>query len=202
MGALVGDFMGIDINRLGPEAQKQALAKLLEQKAVKQSKYHNEKATRTMPNGEIRTFDSLREARRYDHLRMLYEAGAIQDLRLQQTFTLQEGYVAADGETVRPITYKADFVYTTLVEVKSSEEELFEAEKSYMFHSIAEYSKMPGHRPPYKGELGELGGFVFCKDGRICKESSVIEDVKGMKTDKYRMKYKMMLEHGYKITEV
>ncbi len=139
--------MGIDINRLGPAAQKQALQKLLQQKAVKQSKYHNEKATRTMPNGEIRTFDSLREARRYDHLRMLYEAGAIQDLRLQQTFTLQEGYVAADGEIVRPITYKADFVYS--------------------------------------------------QDGK-----PVIEDVKGVRTDKYRMKYKMMLEHGYKITEV
>lgn len=139
--------MGIDINSLGPEAQKQALQKLLQQKAAKQSKYHNEKATRTMPNGEIRKFDSLREARRYDHLRMLYEAGAIQDLRLQQTFTLQEGYVTADGETVRPITYKADFMYVQ-------------------------------------------NGKTF------------IEDVKGMKTDKYRMKYKMMLEHGYKITEV
>lgn len=139
--------MGIDINRLGPSAQKQALEKLLQQKSIKKSKYHNEKATRTMPNGELRTFDSLREARRYDHLRMLYEASAIQDLRLQQTFTLQEGYVTADGETVRPITYKADFVY-------------------------------------------------------IQNGKTVIEDVKGVKTDKYKLKYKMMLEHGYKITEV
>ena len=139
--------MGIDINRLGPAAQKQALAKLIAQKADKQSKYHNQKSTRTMPNGEIRTFDSLREARRYDQLRALYEAGKIQDLRLQQTFTLQEGYVAADGETVRPITYKADFVYKI--------------------------------------------------NGR-----TIIEDVKGVRTDKYRMKYKLMLEHGYKITEV
>ena len=139
--------MGIDINRLGPAAQKQALAKLIGQKAAKQAKYHNQKAIRTMPNGESRTFDSIREARRYDQLRMLYEAGTIQDLRLQQTFTLQEGYVTAEGETVRPITYKADFVY-------------------------------------------QLNG------------KSVIEDAKGMKTDKYRMKYKMMLEHGYKITEV
>lgn len=139
--------MGIDINRLGPAAQKQALAKLVGQKAVKQAKYHNQKATRTMPNGEIRTFDSLREARRYDQLRVLYEAGAIQGLRLQQTFTLQEGYVTAEGETVRPITYKADFVY-------------------------------------------QLNG------------KTVIEDAKGMKTEKYRMKYKMMLQHGYKITEI
>ena len=139
--------MGIDINRLGPAAQKQALAKLIGQKAAKQAKYHNQKAIRTMRNGEIRTFDSIREARRYDQLRALYEAGTIQGLRLQQTFTLQEGYVTAEGETVRPITYKADFVY-------------------------------------------QLNG------------KPVIEDAKGMKTDKYRMKYKMMLEHGYKITEV
>lgn len=194
--------MGIDINRLGPAAQKQALAKLIGQKAAKQAKYHNQKAIRIMPNGEIRTFDSIREARRYDQLRTLYEAGTIQDLRLQQTFTLQEGYVTAEGETVRPITYKADFVYNALVEVKTNDEELFEAEKSNIFRSIAEYSKMPGHRPPYKNELGEMGGFVFCKDGLVCKQTLVIEDAKGMKTDKYRMKYKMMLEHGYKITEV
>lgn len=103
--------MGIDINRLGPAAQKQALAKLMGQKAAKQEKYHNEKAVRTMPNGLPRTFDSQREARRYDELRMLYEAGEIQDLRLQANFTLQEGYVAADGEVVRPIVYKADFQY-------------------------------------------------------------------------------------------
>ena len=55
--------------------------------------------------------------------------------------------MAADGETVRPITYKADFVYL--------------------------------------------------QDGK-----NVIEDVKGVRTDKYKLKYKMMLEHGYKITEV
>ena len=113
----------------------------------KVNKYRNTPTTRVTPSGAVLHFDSQKEARRYDHLRMLYEAGAIQDLRLQQTFTLQEGYVAADGETVRPITYKADFVYV--------------------------------------------------QNGK-----TVIEDVKGVRTDKYRMKYKMMLEHGYKITEV
>lgn len=138
--------MAIDISRLSEKAQRQILEKL-NGKAPRQSKYHNVKATRTMPNGTVRTFQSHREAHRYDYLRMLYEAGKIQDLRLQQTFTLQEGYVTADGETVRPITYKADFVYV--------------------------------------------------KDGK-----TIIEDAKGAKTDKYRMKYKMMLDHGYKITEV
>lgn len=103
--------MGIDISRLGPAAQKQALAKLLGQKEAKRAKYGSRKAARTMPNGESRTFDSQREARRYDQLRMMYEAGMISDLRLQQRFTLQEGYVAADGEVVRPVVYIADFRY-------------------------------------------------------------------------------------------
>ena len=103
--------MGLDIKRLGPVAQKQIAAKLAGQAAAKRAKYGNEKAVRTMPNGLPRTFDSQREARRYDELRALYEAGAIRDLRLQVNFTLQEGYVAADGEVVRPIVYKADFRY-------------------------------------------------------------------------------------------
>ena len=103
--------MGIDINRLGPEAQKQALAKLLEQKAVKQSKYRNEKATRTMPNGEIRTFDGLREARRYDFLIERERRGEIRDLRLQVDFTLQEAYTDMEGHRVRAIRYRADFTY-------------------------------------------------------------------------------------------
>ena len=100
--------MGIDVNRLGPAAQRQALAKLI---GKKKSKYNSKKAVRVMPNGKQRTFASQREARRYDTLSALLKAGAIRDLRLQQTFTLQESYVTAEGEAVRAITYKADFTY-------------------------------------------------------------------------------------------
>ena len=102
--------MGIDHRMLGEAAQRQILAKL-QGKPTKQTKYHNEKATRRMPNGEVRTFDSQREAGRYDELALLLKAGNIRDLRLQQTFTLQESYVTADGDVVRGIVYKADFVY-------------------------------------------------------------------------------------------
>ena len=186
--------MGLDIKCLGPAAQKQIAAKLAGQAAAKRAKYGNEKAVRTMPNGLPRTFDSQREARRYDELRELYEAGVIRDLRLQVNFTLQEGYVAADGEVVRPIVYKADFVYNTLVEIRTSEKELFEAEKRDMFHSIAEYSNISGHRTPYTGELGELGEFVFCDKGRICREKLIAEDVKGVRTPEYQMKKKLMQE--------
>lgn len=98
----------MDISRLSESAQRQILAKIGQQK---KSKYRNEKATRRMPNGTIRTFDSQREARRYDELVLLLKAGKISDLRLQQTFTLQEGYISAYGDAVRALTYKADFVY-------------------------------------------------------------------------------------------
>ena len=101
--------MRIDVTRLSPAAQRQILGKVL---AEKESKYHNRKAVRMMPNGTQRTFDSQKEARRYDELSALLRAGKIRDLRLQPTFTLQESYVTAEGETVRAITYKADFVYT------------------------------------------------------------------------------------------
>lgn len=102
--------MGIDPRMLGEVAQRQILAKL-QGKQYKPPKYHNEKASRRMPNGEIRTFDSQREARRYDQLVLLLKVGQIKDLRLQQTFTLQESYVTAEGNVVRGIVYKADFVY-------------------------------------------------------------------------------------------
>lgn len=134
----------MDISRLSESAQRQILAKIGQQK---QSKYRNQKATRRMPNGTIRTFDSQREARRYDELVLLLKAGKISDLRLQQTFTLQEGYISASGDVVRALTYKADFYYT--------------------------------------------------RDGK-----PIVEDVKGVKTEAYKIKKKLMQERGIEIIEV
>lgn len=134
----------MDISRLSESAQRQILAKIGQQK---QSKYRNEKATRRMPNGTIRTFDSQKEARRYDELVLLLKAGEISDLRLQQTFTLQEGYISASGDAVRALMYKADFYYT--------------------------------------------------KGGK-----SIVEDVKGVKTETYKIKKKLMQEKGITIIEV
>lgn len=102
--------MGIDPRMLGEAAQRQILAKL-QGKPYKTPKYRNKRTPRRMPNGEIRMFASQREARRYDQLYLLLKAGQIKDLRLQHTFTLQESYVTAEGEVVRGIVYKADFVY-------------------------------------------------------------------------------------------
>ena len=51
------------------------------------------------------------EARRYDHLAALEQAGQIRDLRLQVDFTLQEAYTDTEGRRVRAIRYRADFTY-------------------------------------------------------------------------------------------
>lgn len=109
--------MGIDVSRLGPAAQRQILQKLQKGEAGKASapsKMKNQKEKRVMPNGRVLTFDSKKEARRYDELVLLLAAGKIRNLRLQQTFTLQEAYTSSEGERVRSITYLADFVYEKL----------------------------------------------------------------------------------------
>lgn len=106
--------MGIDVSRLGPAAQRQILQKLQKGEAGKASapsKMKNQKEKRVMPNGRVLTFDSQREARRYDELAILLAAGKIRDLRLQQAYTLQGGYISSEGEMIRAITYKADFAY-------------------------------------------------------------------------------------------
>lgn len=70
------------------------------------AKYGNKKTVR---NGI--TFDSQKEAARYDALMLLLAAGEIKDLRLQPEFTLQEAFTTPDGERVRAVRYRADFLY-------------------------------------------------------------------------------------------
>ena len=77
----------------------------------KPGKYHNKPTERVTPSGAVLHFDSQKEARRYDHLIALEQAGQIRDLRLQVDFTLQEAYTDTEGRRVRAIRYKADFVY-------------------------------------------------------------------------------------------
>lgn len=66
------------------------------------AKYGNKKTVR---NGI--TFDSQKEAARYDALMLLLAAGEIKDLK----FTLQEAFTTPQGERVRAIKYRADFSY-------------------------------------------------------------------------------------------
>lgn len=68
-------------------------------------KYKNKKTT---INGI--TFDSLKESRRYQELKLLERAGIIKDLELQKEFELQPSY-KKNGRTIRKISYIADFCY-------------------------------------------------------------------------------------------
>ena len=105
-----------DISRFSPAARQQILEKLgrdQARKAMDQAeKYHNRKCTVTIP-GSVKqiTFDSVKEARRFGELELMKNTGKIRNLRLQVNFTLQEGFTTAAGERVRPIVYRADFVY-------------------------------------------------------------------------------------------
>lgn len=74
--------------------------------AEAQSKYHNKE---TVVDG-IR-FDSRKEARRYEQLKVALELGVIEDLRLQVDFTLIEAYTDTKGERHQALRYKADFTY-------------------------------------------------------------------------------------------
>ena len=90
-----------DLLRLGPEVQKQVLDKM-----KKPGKYKAQKTKR----GKL-TFDSRKEAERYDVLMLLQKAGEIRGLKLQVRYCLQEAYTTVEGERVKSIDYIADFVY-------------------------------------------------------------------------------------------
>ena len=118
--------MAIDVKDLPPAYQAQALRKLMERERRKQSapfpspadvptgggrKYHNKPTERVTPAGNVLRFDSQKEARRFDELSALEQAGKIRDLRMQVDFTLQGAYTDTEGRRVRAIRYKADFTY-------------------------------------------------------------------------------------------
>lgn len=69
------------------------------------SKYRNVK---TKINGY--TFDSKKEAKRYQELLLLIKAGEITNLTVHPKFVLQEGFIYR-GRKIQPITYTADFTY-------------------------------------------------------------------------------------------
>ena len=113
--------MGIDLSSLPPWAQKQVADKLIAGRGGKpqadkkpqkcETKYHNKPDYRTVEDGTPLRFDSKKEARRYDELMLMLQAGKIRDLKLQPQFTLQEAYTTPDGKRVRAIRYDADFSY-------------------------------------------------------------------------------------------
>lgn len=106
---------------------------------IKANKYHNKKV---IVNGI--KFDSKKESKRYQQLKILEKANLISELELQKIFELQPKYTNANGEHIRAITYKADFYY-------------------------------------YDNQ----------------KQKYIIEDTKGVKTEVYKIK-KKLLEYKYK----
>ena len=122
--------MTIDVKELPPAYQVQALRKLAERERAKgrgpvpspaaaapqkTSKYHNKPTERVTPDGAVLRFDSQKEARRFDELSDMLQAGKIRDLKLQPSFTLQEAYTTTEGVRVRAIRYQADFSYELAV---------------------------------------------------------------------------------------
>ena len=107
------------------------------------TKYHNSK---TIYDGQ--TFDSKKEAKRYQQLKLMEKAGVICDLKRQVKYELVPAQYI-DGKCVeRAVTYSSDFEYD--------------------------------------------------QDGQ-----HIVEDTKGMKTDKYIIKRKLMLwKYGIRIKEV
>ncbi len=103
-------MVAINVTDLPPKYQAQALQKYMAQQArrgpppspaadgpQKASKYHNSPTERVTPSGAVLHFDSQKEARRYDHLIALEQAGQIRDLRLQVDFTLGAGHPVQGG---------------------------------------------------------------------------------------------------------
>lgn len=70
------------------------------------TKYINRKAT---VDGIV--FDSIKEARRYNELKLLQKAGQIEELELQQEFELIPSQRVGGRVVERAVKYRADFTY-------------------------------------------------------------------------------------------
>ena len=80
-------------------------------------------------------FDSIREAERYQELKLLEEAGEISHLELQPIVVLQDKFIY-QGRMIRAITYRADFAYFdravnrgVIEDVKGTETDVFKIKK-------------------------------------------------------------------------
>ncbi len=147
---------------LPPKFQAQAGGKMM-----KANKYRNEKTT----VAGIR-FDSKREAARFQELREAQSLGIISDLQLQRDFTLQEAYTLPNGDRIRAIRYRADFVYI-VARTEFTTGDVIAAQASDLA-----YWKSAG------------------------AGTQIIEDAKGARTREYILKKKLMAGKGYQIREV
>ena len=75
------------------------------------NKYHNIKREL-----DGHRFDSIAEMRMYSNLKLMESQGKISHLKLQVKYELMPAYINANGESIRPLTYVADFVFNDLEE--------------------------------------------------------------------------------------
>ena len=62
-------------------------------------------------NKKIEGFDSKKEAKRYAELELIFRAGVITLPEKQVPFVILEPFITKNGDKIRGIIYKADFVY-------------------------------------------------------------------------------------------
>lgn len=79
--------------------------KISTDKIIKKNKYN---AVKTKIDGII--FDSKAEAQYYSELLLLKKAGVVKSFVMQKDFTLQEAFTRENGERIKAVRYKADFV--------------------------------------------------------------------------------------------
>lgn len=102
------------------------------------SKYN---ARKTMVNGI--TFDSKKEARRYEELKLQEKVEVISHLKLQPKFRLLDGF-KYNGETIRPINYFADFSYIdaegneVVEDVKGKKTDVYNIKKKLFLNKYGE----------------------------------------------------------------
>lgn len=170
----MGGLVFTSINDLPPQMRQQVAVKILANAKVKPeareqrtAKYHNIKV-----KADGHAFDSKKEYLRYCALMDALREGAIYDLRLQQNFTLVEGYTKPDGERIQPMIYKADFTYRVSLPLRSVPTGISFADLEYWARAGA--------------------------DALIIEDVKT----RGTRTQVYINKYKMMAERGYHIREV
>lgn len=76
---------------------------------IKKNKYSNKKEVRIV-GSKTYSFDSKKEAKRFDELYLLFRAKKITDLELQPEYILSKTF-KHNGKTIRGTKYIADFRY-------------------------------------------------------------------------------------------
>lgn len=112
-----GNGMAWNVEDLPPQLRKRVEEQLEREDAARFVRDHERAETKVNKYRNMKTtrdgihFDSQKEARRYDVLKLSLDLGEIKDLKLQPDFTLMEAYTLPTGERVRAIRYRADFSY-------------------------------------------------------------------------------------------